>query len=432
MSSRFKKSLDMLDKALEVIPKGTQTASKCHDQWATGTAPIFCKSADGCYITDIDGNTFVDHMMALGPIILGYNYPRTNAAVMAQLEDGMLFSLSSPLEIELAELIREIVPCGEMVRFGKNGSDVTSIAVRVARSYSGKELLLSPEGHYHGWADFAAASGTRNGGLPKCMHNLVHKFKYNDLPSLEVYLKTGDYAAVIMEPVALIDPKPGYLQGVRDLCDKYDTILIFDELITGFRWALGGAQQHYGVTADLATYGKAISNGMPLAVLCGKTKYMMELDEVFFSGTYLGDLLSIAAAIETIKELKEGADHIYPYIWNQGRRMSEAFNSYANEIGINAEMYGPGPRHNIKFSVDDAKGAKDLFHKEMISRDIFIGTQIYICMSHTEELIGETIKAMKQSLLSVKCALDSNTIDGALGGNRSADIFKQSTMIEKE
>lgn len=422
---KFKKSLRLLEKALDFIPKGTQTASKGYDQWAKGTAPIFCDHAKGPYIWDVDGNKFIDHMMALGPIMLGYNYGPTNKAVKKQLKKGMTFSLSSPLEVELAELITETSPCAEMVRFGKNGSDVTSIAVRVARSYSGKELLLSPEGHYHGWSDFYAAVGPRNYGLPVCMRDLVHRFKYNDLEDLERFLATGKYAAVIMEPVALEEPKPGYLKGVRDLCNKYNTILIFDEMITGYRWSLGGAQSYYGVTADMATYGKAVANGMPLAILAGKAKYMQELDKVFFSGTYLGETLSIAAAIATVKELRDRHEEIYPHIWEQGNRMQAAFNTYAHEIGLKAEMFGFGPRHNVKFDVPDAKGAKDLFHQEVIARGVFIGTQIYVVAAHKPEHIDKTIKAMKEALYVVKKAVDENKIDIMLKGERSAEIFKQ-------
>lgn len=429
---KFKKSLELLDRALELIPKGTQTASKCYDQWAKGTAPIFCKAGKGPYIYDVDDNKFIDHMMSLGPIILGYNHRRTNRAVQRQLKKGMIFSLSSPLEVELAELIRETVPCGEMTRFGKNGSDVTSIAVRIARSYSGKELLLSPQGHYHGWSDFYAAVSPRNHGLPECMHDLVHRFKYNDPDDLERYLQTGKYAAVIMEPVSLEGPEPYYLTKVRKLCDKYDTILIFDELITGFRWSLGGAQAFYGVTADMATYGKAVANGMPISILTGKKKYMQELDKVFFSGTYLGDTLSIAAAIETIKEMKENHAEIYSHIWEQGSRLRESFNTYCREIGLNAVMYGMSPRHNIDFKVADPTGAKDLFHQEMIARGVFMGTQIYVTWAHKKEHIDKTIKAMKQSLQVVKRAIDENKIDMAIKGERSAPIFKKIAEGKKD
>lgn len=419
---KFDKSLNLLDQALEVIPKAAQTASKCYDQWPLGHAPIFCKKAKGCYIYDVDGNKFIDHMMALGPIILGYNNKKVNKAVEKQLKRGSVFSLSSPLEVKLAKLVQNTVPGAERVRFGKNGSDITSIAVRIARSYSGKELILSPEGHYHGWSDFSAAVSPRNYGLPKCMTELVHRFKYNDLGDLEKYLATKKYAAVIMEPVSLVEPDKGYLKGVRELCDRYGVILIWDEMVTGFRWSLGGAQSYYGVQADMVTYGKAIANGMPLAVLTGKAKYMNELDKVFFSGTYLGDALSLAGAIATIEQLKDNPK-LYSDIWRHGYRMAAEFNLYAGLAGVPAEMFGAGPRFNIKFHVDDASGAKDLFHKTMIEQGVFVGTQIYICGAHKDKHINKTISAMKYSLDVVSRAVKNNNIDEMLGGKRSSGIF---------
>ena len=255
------------------------------------------------------------------------------------------------------------------------------------------------------------------------MTDLVHRFKYNDIDELENYLSTNRYAAVIMEPMALEMPNGGYLQSVRDLCDKYNTILIFDEMITGFRWSLGGAQEYYGVTPDLATFGKAISNGMPLAVLCGKEKYMKGLDEVFFSGTYLGDTLSIAAALATIKELQR-SPQIYDHIWNEGARIADAFNEHSISIGLDASMFGPGPRHNVVFNVKDRSGAKDLFHQEMIANGIFFGTQIYVCAAHSSSDIDATIRAIRKSLDVVKSAISNGSINSSLAGPRSASIFK--------
>jgi len=247
----------------------------------------------------------------------------------------------------------------------------------------------------------------------------------NDLGDLEKYLKTGKYAAVIMEPVSLVSPEPGYLQGVRGLCDTYDTILIFDELITGFRWALGGAQEYYGVTADIATYGKAIANGMPISVLTGKKKYMNELNDVFFSGTYLGDTLSIAAAISTIKELRDKRFDIYSHIWAQGERLQSSFNDYCRKISLDAEMFGLAPRHNIKFNVNDPTGAKDLFHQEMISNGVFVGTQVYVTWAHKHDHIDKTIDAIMRSLDVVKYAVENDKIDELVLGDRSSAIFKQ-------
>lgn len=422
---KLDKSLKYLDKALKFIPKGTQTASKCYDQWSLGTAPVFCNKSKGPYIWDVDGNKYIDYMMALGPIILGYNDKRANRAISRQLKKGSLFSLSSVLEVELAELICEVVPCAEMVRFGKNGSDVTSIAVRIARHYTGKELILSPEGHYHGWSDIFAATSNRKYGMPLCMQSLMHRFKYNDLEDLEQRLKTNQYGAVIMEPVSLFRFKEGFLRGVRSLCDQYNTILIFDEMITGFRWSLGGAQEYYGVTPDIATFGKAVANGMPLAFVAGKEKYMQALNDVFYSGTYLGETLSLAAAIATINVLRKERHLAYEKIWSNGEKLSSSFNQHCKAIGLDAEMFGWGPRKNIKFGNKEAKGAKDLFLQEVISRGVFMGSQIYTSLAHSNTDIKKTILAIKDSLDVVCDAINNEKIDQVLRGTGSGANFKE-------
>lgn len=418
------KSLELLDRALKVVPKATQTASKCYDQFVKGVHPVFCERAKGCYIWDVDGNKYIDHMMGLGPIMLGYNHPRTNKAIQDQLKLGTIFSLPHRLEVELAELVKEVVPCAEMVRFGKNGSDVTTIAVRIARHHTGKDAILSPEGHYHGWNDIFAAVSPRDYGLPKVMKELVERFPFNNLPALEEKLQTGKFACVIMEPATLEGPAPGYLQGVKDLCQRYGAVLIFDELVTGFRWSLGGAQELYGVTPDLATFGKAVANGMPISILAGKASLMECLKDVFFSGTYLGDALSLAAALETIKELRENKDVIYKHIWTMGDHLRNSFNDECKRLGLDGEMFGLAPRHNVKFNVSDGSGAKDLFHQEMVKGGIFMGTQIYVTAAHKPKDIEKTIRVAKKALKVVARAVKKNNIDAKLEGERSGAIFK--------
>jgi len=423
---KFDNSLKLLDKALKVIPKGTQTLSRCYDQWAKGTVPIFIDRADGAYMYDVDGNEFVDLMGGLGPIILGYNHPIVNSAIQEQLDKGSIFSISSPLEAELAELLVEIIPCAEFVRFGKNGSDVTSIAVRISRAYTGKEHILSPTGHYHGWADFCAASSTKNKGLPESIKSLVDHFEYNDLDSLEAKLKIGKFGTVIMEPARLEAPNEGFLQGVRDLCTKHDAILIFDEIVTGFRWAIGGAQEYYGVVPDMATVGKAMSNGMPISALVGKKELMKELEgDVFFSGTYLGETLSIVSAIATINIMKDNRKAVFSHLWAKGDALRIAFNEHCDEIGLDAEMVGIGPLSNIKFGTSDQSGCKDLFCKLMAERGFFVGVAVYVTLAHSDEVIERAINAMKSSLFEVADALENRTIDTQLGGERSVSIFRK-------
>jgi glutamate-1-semialdehyde 2,1-aminomutase/spore coat polysaccharide biosynthesis protein SpsF len=424
------KSTELLNVALEIIPKGTQTASKCYNQFVRGVHPNFVNKSKGAYIWDVDGNKYIDHVMALGPIILGYNYKRTNEAIKKQLKNGIIFSLPHELEVQLAKLICEVVPCAEMVRFGKNGSDITSIAVRMARHLKGKDYILSPEGHYHGWADIFAAVSARDHGLPKSMKEYVERFPYNNLEVLEEKLKTEKFACVIMEPALLEAPQEGFLQGVRGLCDKYNALLIFDEMVTGFRWSLGGAQEYYGVVPDLATFGKACANGMPISILAGKKDVMMALDQVFFSGTYLGETLSIAAAVETINELKERKGEIYGHIWNTGNLIQKTFNDECDRLKLNGKMIGLGPVFNVKFFNEDAQGTKDLFHQEMVKNGIFWGNAIYITWAHQEKEIKNVLKAIKKSLKVVAKAVSNNNIDVVLEGERSNVIFQRTIINE--
>lgn len=232
---------ELWDNAVRLMPRGTQTMSKCPDQFVEGVYPKFAKKAKGAYITTLDGKKYLDYMCGLGPIILGYNHKRTNKAIKKQMKDGIIFSLPTLLEQELAQLIVDVVPCAEQVRFAKNGTDADLAAVRIARSYTGKEKIVKCG--YHGWGDWHAIT-MRPYGVPSVLKDYIEEFTYNDLKSLEKLLKKKDVAGVIMEAQALTAPEPGFLQGVRDLCDKYGVVLIFDEVVTGFRWALGGAQEH--------------------------------------------------------------------------------------------------------------------------------------------------------------------------------------------
>lgn len=417
------KSLELWERGRKLIPLGTQTASKGPNQYVLGVHPIYLDSGDGCIVKDVDGNKYIDHVCAVGPIILGYNNKRTIKAITKQLRKGITFSLMHPLEVELAELLIDVIPCAEQVRYAKNGTDVTLAAVRLARSYTGRSHILKPFGHYHGWGDWNAASTDRNFGVPGCLADLIETFQYNNLEALEEKLSTGKFAALIMEPVQQEAPKEGFLQGVRGLCSKYNTILIFDEMITGFRWALGGAQEYYGVTPDIATFGKAVANGMPISMIVGKEKYMNELNKIFFSMTFGGEACSLAAAVETVRELKENKLEIYSHIWEQGTRIEVAFNEYAKMAGIDAEMTGHGPWHNIKFNGDDPGGYKDLFHQGMIKKGVLMGTQIYVTWAHKPKHINRTIMAIKDSLRLVLEAQENGGPDKYLEGQRSSAIF---------
>jgi glutamate-1-semialdehyde 2,1-aminomutase len=274
---------------------GSQTFSKSRVQYPVGISPLFMNKAKGCYSWDLDGNKYIDLVSSLASITLGYGDPKIGTAVRRQLRRGVSLSLPGILEAEVAEQLRELVPSAEMIRFAKNGSDATSAAVRLARAYTGRDHVAICG--YHGWQDWFIGSTSRNKGVPAQVSALTHKFQYNDIDSLELLIQTlPPLACVIMEPMNVEYPKEGYLEKVRAITRKYGIILVFDETITGFRFDRGGAQKLFGVIPDLSTFGKGIANGFPLSAIVGKREIMMEMEQIFFSGTFGGELLSLAAA----------------------------------------------------------------------------------------------------------------------------------------
>lgn len=412
---------ELWQNALRLMPRGTQTMSKCPDQFVDGVYPKFIERAKGSRVYDINGDAYLDFMCALGPVILGYNHERTNAAIKHQLEKGIIFSLPTVLEQTLAQLICDVVPSAEQVRFGKNGTDADLAAVRIARASTGREHIAKCG--YHGWGDWHAIT-LRPYGVPSCLKDVVHEFQYNDLSSLESVLKSHPVAGVILEPQALTPPDPGFLEGCRSLCDTYGALLIFDEVVTGFRWALGGAQEKFGVSPDLTCLGKAIANGMPLSAIAGKSQYMKELDTAFFSMTFGGECLSLAAAIETIKELREKD---YGHIWHLGDLLSDGMRHAAAKHGLDINFAGSGPRHNLSFKDThaDPSGMKDLFYQEMARRKILFSNVLYINFAHTESDILETIQAADEAFAYVE--QNQHNIDAALRGKRSVAVFRKNT-----
>jgi glutamate-1-semialdehyde 2,1-aminomutase len=300
----YQKSQAFLQRAERVIPLGSQTFSKSRTQYPLGVSPFFIDRAQGSRVWDIDGNEYIDFVSSLASVTLGYQDPDVTAAVTAQLQDGVIFSLPHRLETEVAELICEMVPCAERVRFGKNGSDATAGAVRLARAFTGRDRIAVCG--YHGWQDWYIGSTPRHRGVPQATRDLTHAFVYNDLASLQALFARypGEIAGVIIEPMGAVEPQPGFLQGVKDLAHAHGAVLVFDETITGFRFANGGAQAWFGVTPDLATFGKGLANGYPVSAVAGRADVMKLMEEVFFSFTFGGEALSLAAAKATLTKLQ--------------------------------------------------------------------------------------------------------------------------------
>ncbi len=336
MPSRYASSERLLERARQTIPLGAQTFSKSLTQYPFSVSPYFAQRALGSKLWDVDGNEYVDFANALGAVTLGYADPDVNSAVTSQLAAGTIYSLSHPIEAEVAELICATVPCAEMVRFGKNGSDATAGAIRIARAFTGRDHVLVCG--YHGWQDWYIGSTARNKGVPEATRALTHSFSYNNIAALDAKLTelNGQVAAVILEPMNITVPSPDYLEGVKRLAHKAGAVLVFDEIVTGFRFAQGGAQELFGVTPDLTTLGKGMSNGFPLSAVCGRREIMKEMEEVFFSFTMGGETLSLAAARTTIRKLLD--EPVIDVMRSQGTRLKEGIAKLIEQHGFDSFM----------------------------------------------------------------------------------------------
>jgi len=399
----------MYEEALKSVP-GAVAGIRRPYNFVQGEYPIYFEHGKGGRITDVDGNEYIDYLCAYGPIIIGYREEEIDKAVQKQVnEKGFCFSLTQPIQNDLVLKLKEIIPSCEMVSLVKTGSDATTIAIRVARAYTGKTKIARCG--YHGWHDWCVEV---KGGIPEKLYEDVLEFPYNDLQKLEDLLKAnkGDMAAIIITPIghplgsAVEMPKPGYLEGVRKLADKYECVLIFDEIRTGFRVALGGAQEYLGVTPDLTTVGKAMANGYAVAALVGKEEYMKVLaTDVFLSSTFFPNSDSIVAALKTIEILQR--DKVLDVVAAKGEKFAADVNKVIADSGMPVEFSGAPWMPFITFFRDDEGLYKKLrvkFYTELIRRKVFLQPYHhgYICYRHTDEDLAYTVNAIKESLDELK------------------------------
>lgn len=422
------RSKALADRARRVIPGGSQTFSKGPSQFVRGVAPSFLSRGRGSHVWDVDGNEYIDFSMALGPILLGYAYPAVQEAVSAALEAGPTFSLPHPLEVEVAELLAEAIPCAEMVRFSKNGSDATAGAVRLARAHTGRDVIACCG--YHGGADWFLGTTPRAQGVPESVRAQTRTFGYNDMESLERIFSEhpGQVAAVILEPVGVIEPRDDFLKAVAERTRCAGAVLIFDEVVTGFRLGLGGAQQHFGVTPDLACFGKGMANGFPLAALVGRREIMRKLEEVFFSFTFGGETLSLAAAQAVIREIRSRpvADHL----WRQGRALQDGYNRLAKEFGLEGRTacVGLPPRTVLTFCDErgeESLALKSLFQQECIRRGILLGGGHNLCYSHSDGDIQEALRVYREGMEILAEAVRQGDAEQRLEGPAVQPIFRR-------
>ncbi|MFH2003062.1 MAG: aminotransferase class III-fold pyridoxal phosphate-dependent enzyme [Planctomycetota bacterium] len=381
-------------------------------EYPGGALPQFVTHAKGCRIFDTCGQSYVDWFIGWGPMLLGYHHPEVDEAIIEQVRKGHNVSLMHPLEVEVAEQLKEMVPCAEKIAFGKNGSDVTCAAVRVARAITGRDGILSCG--YHGFHDWYQALNPDCRGVPQVLKSEIASFPYNNLEALEDLLSRHHerIAAVIMEPTHDILPAPGYLEGVRELTRRFNVLLIFDEVVTGFRLAPGGAQELYGVIPDLACLGKALSNGLPLSALAGKAEYMSILPAVSFGITFRGEALSLAAAHACLKIFKR--DPITKRLAETGEKVRASFHKTCAKWDLPWKLSGHPSRMNFHYSGGgriSAEGAKTLFFQECLKGGMLTRGVMLASYALDEEAVALTTKTLDQAMKTVSRALKSGRLE---------------------
>jgi glutamate-1-semialdehyde-2,1-aminomutase len=405
---RLTESFRLFEEAQDLSPGGVMGIRRPYN-FVPGEYPIFIKEGRGGHIIDVDGNDYIDMLCAYGPIILGYVEPEINNAVIEQMSHGFCFSLVQEWQNKLLRRLRELIPCAEMGIIVKTGSDATSCAVRIARGYTGREKIIRCG--YHGWHDWCVEV---HGGVPKKLYEDTLEFHYNDDDGLKKLLEEnrGSVACIIMTPVGhplnapVEAPRPGFLESCRDLAKSHGVVLIFDEIRTGFRVSLGGAQKRYGVTPDMAVFGKAIANGYPVSAVTGKREIMKVAEkEVFISSTFFPNSLEMVAALKCIEILER--DRVPEKIWERGEKFLARLGKIVAASGVNVTVSGIPPMPFITFNKDETgryKEQRTKFYTEAIRRGLFIQPfhHWYICYRHTDEDLDMALSIIEESLASAK------------------------------
>ena len=421
----YKKSEQLLEQALHSIPLGSQTFSKSLTQYPRGVSPFFIDKGNGSKVWDVDGNEYIDFVSSLAVVTLGYCDEDIDRAVKNQINNGVIFSLPHRLEMIVAEKLIEIIPCAEKVRFAKNGTDATSASIRIARAYTEKEHVAVCG--YHGWQDWYIGSTNRDLGVPQAVKKLTHKFEYNNIESLEEIFQNNQIACVIMEPMNIEYPKDNFLEKVKELTHNNKALLIFDETITGFRYSIGGAQKLFNVIPDMATFGKGMANGYPLSAVMGTNDIMQKVEEIFFSGTFGGETLSLAAANAVIDKYieKSVVDH-FSII---GIYLLECLNKLIDDNNLNDIFWTSGhPSWSFLHIKDQHKynsyEIKTFLMQEMFKRGILTLGLHNLSFSHSKKDIDKLISTYAEVLPMIKIHVDNNSLIENIQGEILEPLFK--------
>ena len=392
-------------RAFKVIPHQTGTFSRAADHFIEGVYPVYVESANGSHFLDVDGNEYLDYLCALGPITLGYNYERVNKAILQQLNKGILFSIPHKIEVELSELFCKTIPHADMVKFEKSGSNAVTGAVRAARAFTQRDKIA-----YCGsggvWHDWQAAMVSRDGGVPKFNDQLLRIFEYNDIDGLEQIFEENknEISAIVLEPTIFEKPTNDFLKKVRKIADENNSLLILDEVITGFRFNLKGAQKYFDIKGDLTCFGKGMGNGLPISAISGPDEFMNIFNKLWVSSTNNSESLSMAGTIAVINEMKE-KDTI-THCWNMGQKLFEGWNKIMDEVQLNSKMIGYPVRMNFSsFNNDETNSPelKALILQELVKKGIFMSPSwCAISYSHTENDINFTLESLRSICNDIK------------------------------
>ena len=413
----FPRSMDLRNKFHSLVPGGSHTYSKGDDQFPED-APSFIVRGKGCHVWDVDGNEFIEYGMGLRAVTLGHAYPPVVEAASKQMMLGSNFTRPSLIEFEIAETVVNLLDGAEMVKFAKNGSDVTTAAVKLARAATGRDLVAICADHpFFSVDDWFIGSTDLSSGIPKAIRDLTVKFRYNDIGSVSSLFKeySGQIACLILEPAREEEPTTNFLQEVQRRCKENGVVFILDEMITGFRWDIGGGQKYYGIVPDLSTFGKGMANGFSVSALVGK-KELMELgglhhkqERVFLlSTTHGAETHTLAAAAATIQVYKQ--QDVIGYLHTQGERLRRGIEKVIKESGIGGYFQVIGRPCNLIYVTKDPEGNRSqpfrtLFLQELIKRGI-IAPSFVVSFSHADSDIDRTIEAVGEALKIYRRALE--------------------------
>jgi glutamate-1-semialdehyde 2,1-aminomutase len=423
---KFAKSTELGDRLHQLIPGGAHTYAKCDDQFPENMAPVIVRGK-GCRVWDVDGNEFIEYGSGLRAVTLGHAYPPVVEAVSRQLEYGSNFVRPALIELECAESLLDLIPQAEMVKFCKDGSDAVSGAVKLARAHTGRDLVAICGNHpFFSVDDWAIGVSGMPGGVPAVTRTMTLKFNYNDLPSLERLFDeySGRIAAVLLEAEKETPPAPGFFEGLRRLCDRHGAVFILDEMITGFRWHLGGAQTHYRIKPDLSSFGKALANGFSVSALAGKRELMQlggfnhDRERVFLlSTTHGAETHGLAAAIATMKIYRN--EPVIETLWQRGQRLADGLKAAAQDAKVADFVPILGQPCCLVFGSRDLDGQpsqpfRTLLMQEILRRGV-LATSLVVNFSHREADIDRTIEVFSDAFAIYRRALDEG-IDKYLHG----------------